>query len=515
MKKAILIIELLLMWLSIVIYFSVEWAKKTFAFTSFDEILYTLTSPVLNAGQNLIPDFIFNNVLFPFVILLVVILIIIIYKTYDKKYEVYLNFEFIPKHWKFKINLFNNKFFRVLKKIAYIIPICMLVISFVKFGNDLLFFDYLKNNSITSEFIKNEYINPENVALTFPEEKRNLIYIFVESMEATYSSEENGGAYEENYIPELTKIAQDNISFSNSELLGGAYAIYGTTWTIAGMLAQTAGVPIKTVFDGNLMSDYYNVLFPGAYSIGEILEDNGYKNYIMMGSDAAFAGRDNYFENHGNYEILDYYQAIEDGLIDEDYYVFWGFEDEILYEYAKEKLIEISQNSEPFNFTMLTVDTHTPDGYLSGFCEEVSDNPYLNAMACSDYQLGEFISWLEEQEFYDNTTVVIVGDHLSMNNYSFDNIGDYQRTIYNAFINSAIEAEDDKYYKNRMFSSFDLYPTTLASLGVEIEGNKLGLGVNLFSGEETLIEKHDYYYFMDEMNKRSIFYDDCILNGIC
>ena len=128
MKKAILIIELLLMWLSIVIYFSVEWAKKTFAFTSFDEILYTLTSPVLNAGQNLIPDFIFNNVLFPFVILLVVILIIIIYKTYDKKYEVYLNFEFIPKHWKFKINLFNNKFFRVLKKIAYIIPIYMLVI---------------------------------------------------------------------------------------------------------------------------------------------------------------------------------------------------------------------------------------------------------------------------------------------------------------------------------------------------------------------------------------------------
>ena len=100
-------------------------------------------------------------------------------------------------------------------------------------------------------------------------------------------------------------------------------------------------------------------------------------------------------------------------------------------------------------------------------------------------------------------------------NYSFDNIGDYQRTIYNAFINSAIEAEDDKYYKNRTFSSFDLYPTTLASLGVEIEDNKMGLGVNLFSDEKTLLEKYDYYYVLAELYKRSIFYDDCILNDIC
>ena len=31
------------------------------------------------------------------------------------------------------------------------------------------------------------------------------------------------------------------------------------------------------------------------------------------------------------------------------------------------------------------------------------------------------------------------------------------------------------------FSQFDMFPTTLAALGVKIEGNKLGLGVNLFS----------------------------------
>lgn len=32
----------------------------------------------------------------------------------------------------------------------------------------------------------------------------------------------------------------------------------------------------------------------------------------MMGSDAAFGGRKNYFTSHGDYEIDDYYWAISE-----------------------------------------------------------------------------------------------------------------------------------------------------------------------------------------------------------
>ena len=55
--------------------------------------------------------------------------------------------------------------------------------------------------------------------------------------------------------------------------------------------------------------------------------------------------------------------------------------------------------------------------------------------------------------------------------------------------------------KNRLFSPVDLYFTTLASIGVEIEGNKLGLGVNLFSNEEILYEKLGIKYVNDELSK--------------
>ena len=46
------------------------------------------------------------------------------------------------------------------------------------------------------------------------------------------------------------------------------------------------------------------LLVHGAYSIGEILEKEGYKNYIMVGSDLTFGGRRDYYQNHGNYTSL-------------------------------------------------------------------------------------------------------------------------------------------------------------------------------------------------------------------
>ena len=79
----------------------------------------------------------------------------------------------------------------------------------------------------------------------------------------------------------------------------------------------------------------------------------------------------------------------------------------------------------------------------------------------------------------------------------------YVRKVYNAFINSATEPLNEK---NRLFTTLDLFPSTLAAMGCEIEGNRLGLGVNLFSDEQTLAEKYGYEYMFGEMGKMSKFY---------
>ena len=83
--------------------------------------------------------------------------------------------------------------------------------------------------------------------------------------------------------------------------------------------------------------------------------------------------------------------------------VFWGFEDEKLFDYAKEDLTRIASSDEPFNYTLLTVDTHFEDGYVCDLCEnEFGENQYANVFACSDRQVSEFVKWIQNQDFYDN-----------------------------------------------------------------------------------------------------------------
>ncbi len=104
--------------------------------------------------------------------------------------------------------------------------------------------------------VEDNYVDPDRVNITFPEQKRNLIYLYLESMESTYADKASGGAFDKNYIPELTQLATDNISFSNSELLGGGQPTVNATWTIAGIFAQTSGLPLSIGIQRNEMAYY-------------------------------------------------------------------------------------------------------------------------------------------------------------------------------------------------------------------------------------------------------------------
>ncbi|WP_330424716.1 LTA synthase family protein [Agathobacter rectalis] len=250
------------------------------------------------------------------------------------------------------------------------------------------------------------------------------MYIFLESMEMTYADESVGGAMSENYIPELTQISLENENFGTYGKLNGAYTTSGVTFTMGGLVAQTSGVPINEnlisndTLNSNWESD--NNYVPGVWAIGDVLNGEGYNQEFLIGSDKKFAGRSSYFKGHGNYDIFDYYTAIDRRYIDDDYMVWWGYEDKKLFEYAKTEITDLANEEEPFNFTMLTVDTHFTDGYLCNLCGDEYDDQYSNVMACSSKQVAEFVEWIQEQEFYENTTIVISGDHLTMDSDYLD-----------------------------------------------------------------------------------------------
>ncbi len=238
------------------------------------------------------------------------------------------------------------------------------------------------------DFIAQNYVDPSQVGLTFPAARRNLVYIFLESVEMTYADVENGGAFDVNVIPELTELAREGEDFSgDSGLINGAAPLPGTGWTMGGMFAQSTGLPLKVPFDGNAMESQ-DAFFPGVTSLGDLLAAQGYRQILLLGSDATFGGRRLFYSDHGQFEIHDYPYAQETGLIPEDYKVFWGYEDERLFAFARDELVTLSQGDRPFNLTLLTVDTHFEDGYVCRLCgDEFGSDQYANVMACSSRQV--------------------------------------------------------------------------------------------------------------------------------
>ena len=352
------------------------------------------------------------------------------------------------------------------------------------------------------------YVQPTAENVKFPEEKRNLIYIFLESMEISYLSEELGGGQEDNLIPELYELATEHTNFSHDDTqVGGFLPVTGATWTIGAMVAHTAGVPLKLPPDvaENDYGQGDDGFLPGITSLQDILHDQGYYQTLMVGSVASFGGRRQYYLQHGADYVYDISTARRDDIVEDDYFVWWGMEDKYLFEYAREELTEIAKKDQPFAFTMLTVDTHHIGGYNCDLCDGTYEETYENAIACSSRQVLEFVNWLQEQDFYENTTVIITGDHFSMDREYFSrNVeDDYVRHGYNCFINSAVTGNRTK---NRQFSALDMFPTTLAAMGCDIEGDRLGLGTNLFAGIPTLIEKRGYSAFWNELSMSSEYY---------
>ncbi len=388
---------------------------------------------------------------------------------------------------------------------ALVLGVVLLAVS----AFDIGLVRYVFSRMQLSNLYEKEYVDPNTVQIQFPEQKRNLIYIYLESMETSFLDKALGGAMDVNLIPELTALAQENINFSHNGSVGGLVEVPGATWSIGAMVAQTAGVPLITP---SHIKDWQNgygkegIFLPGLTTMSNILAENGYCQSLMMGCDSNFGGERVYAETHQVDRIYDLYTGRQDGIVPGNYYVWWGFEDKHLFTYAQQELTKIAQGDQPFAFTLLTMDTHHIDGYTCSLCRQEHEEKYENVLSCSSRQVAAFIRWIREQDFYENTTIVITGDHFSMDSGYFSRNVEpgYVRHGYNCIINAPIQAENTK---NRVFSSLDMFPTTLAALGCRIEGDQLGFGVNLFSDRKTLPETYGYNAFCAELRKRTAYYE--------
>lgn len=476
--------------------FAAVWYINVYGNTGFDSIIFTLTNELGGVDNGIITDVIFKVIL-PSILCSAAVIVGLFLK------------------------LKKNLTVKTAKKKEWVIypfktDVSALISAVLTFS--LIFTaaetagltDYVISRSQKTVLFTDKdgiYVDPYYAEITFPEEKQNLIIIYLESMETTFMTAENSGGHSEDLTTELHALARDNLNFSHNDAVGGAQVLTGGSWTIGALVSMNAGVPLKT--PSGEQNDYGKDTFlPGIYTLSDILHENGYYQTMMVGSDGMFGGRKTFYEQHGTDYMYDLFTARSEGIVPtSDYWDgWWGMEDIYLFEYAKQELTEIASKDQPFAFSMLTVDTHAWGGHLCELCGSDHSEKYDNVWKCSSKQVSEFVSWIQDQEWYENTTIVLTGDHLTMDNDYVNRTieSGFDRRIYNCFINTVGETDN---YKNRDFCTLDMFPTFLGAIGCEIEGDRLGLGTNLFSETETLCEELTAAKLDTELQKSSDQYE--------
>lgn len=385
-------------------------------------------------------------------------------------------------------------------------------------------FAYLRASFSESEFLERHYVDPKTPGrITAPENKRNLVYIVLESMETSFFSREHGGLQDTDVIPELYELLSDPdaIFFATDEKTHGTLNAFGSTWTTAALISYTSGLPFKVPV-GKENSYHSKKFLSGAWTLGDVLQQNGYRNILVSGAETSFGGVAEYFTAHGDYTLVDvdhpYYVSSSGGR--QDFSVpksqtsKWGFSDEATFRIARQVLAtEAESTGGPWQLFISTIDTHF-SGYLyepgDGYTGSVQSDADRTerVYATTARETYQFIRWLQEQPFYENTTVVIVGDHPNMQKGICGDVPADERGRYNLILNPVTSTDSTK---NRAFTAYDFYPTVLSAMGFRISTGRLGLGTDLFSGTPTLAEQYGMERLNEELAKQSDFYIDHIM----
>ena len=313
------------------------------------------------------------------------------------------------------------------------------------------------------------YLRPD--VTTNVQRPRNLVTIYLESGENTYG---DASIFGQNLLADLDTATEGWARFD------GLQQYPGGGWTMSGLVSTECGIPLKSrsLVDGmhlNNLGEEVSTYLPGATCLGDVLSGQGYTNVFLGGANARFAGKDTFLTGHGYDRVLgltDWEAAGEPrSQISE-----WGLSDRRLFAHAEQEVDDLRASGDPFNLTILTLDTHEPGGVFPGCTPDAVG--MKTAITCSMRAVAGFLEHLKSTGALDDTVVVVMGDHL-------------KATSEGGAFKSELDASPDRTVIYRVWSpekvtfardradQLSVLPTTLELLGFNLPEGRSGLGVSL------------------------------------
>lgn len=240
-------------------------------------------------------------------------------------------------------------------------------------------------------------------------------------------------------------------------------------------------------------------------SLPKLLQEAGYVTATFHTNDVEFWNR------HKLYEGLGFQHVYDKAYFGEKDVLFFGASDEILYPETAYALEKLAEQGQPVYAHVISMSAHHP--YTLPEEKRLIELPeryqgtlvgdYLTAQNYADYALGIFIDELKRRGLWEDSIIVLYGDHLGLPMYSLNQEDEvlleeiYGRPYtYTDMINIplVIISEDFTYpaVHDQLGGQVDLLPTLANLLGISLDGH-LHFGQDLFNHTEFNLLPQRYY----------------------
>jgi phosphoglycerol transferase len=289
---------------------------------------------------------------------------------------------------------------------------------------------------------------PPRAAVAMGEQK-NLVLIYLESVEDTFFDE----TMFPGLMPNLTALREEEgVWFSEMRQYPG------TGWTIAAMVASQCGVPLLSEMWGNDIFENVDDPFGDVTCLGEYLGEAGYATAFVGGASLKFAGKGTFLKDNGFDVRLGLEELPSTGAHK------WGLYDNDTFAHATELFDGLAGGEAPFLLSVLTLDTHFPDGMPSPGCKPYAEDALLmlDAVHCADRLVADFVAHVRASPVGENTVIAIMSDHLFMEGEVTDML---EKGVRKPFF---FLLDPDRAPEKRpgVFTHFDVAPTLLEAVGM-------------------------------------------------
>lgn len=268
-------------------------------------------------------------------------------------------------------------------------------------------------------------LNPENTEYVGIAENKNVIVLQLESVqEFVVNATING----KEITPNLNKFLEENINVTN---------MHSTSYTTTADSEHSVISSMYPQENGEAFSKYYGNTYDDIFGN---FKDAGYYTMYAHGNYGYFWNRQNVFSKLpvDNIKFLGDFE-------DESELIRTYLSDELLYKQTVGYMKEAVDSGKTVFYDLVAASSHKPFE-LAGIIDKYSKvsidvgdlagtelGNYLEAVNYADYAFGIFIDELKEAGLYDNTVIIVFGDHYGMQMYDEDLIEflGYSRNNYN------------------------------------------------------------------------------------